>query len=192
LDGLLDAVGDEDDGGLSFKPKCLEILADAFPGHGIQFAEWLVQKQCVRLMDQRLTEGGTLLHAAGKFGWQAMLEAVQMHFVQKISNFFAVVVERQAAHFELDFDIALHRAPGHQRIVLEHDADIGLRPVDRLPIDENVTLAALKKASHHQHHGRLAAARRAQKRDELTRLNVEIGGAEGMYSLRPLTECFLD
>src|SRR5687768_1758159 len=83
LDRLLDTVGDEDDSRAILQPQSLQIAPDAFARHGIELAQWLVEQQHARAVNQGLTEGGALLHAARQFIRIALGEIIELDRAQQ-------------------------------------------------------------------------------------------------------------
>ena len=75
----------------------------------------------------RLAEGGALLHAARQLVRIAVREIRRGGPSAMRPSIRSAWRRVEAAQLELQFDVAADRAPRHQRIVLEHDADVGLR-----------------------------------------------------------------
>ena len=73
---------------------------------------------------------------------------------------------RHALDLEREGDILDHRAPGEGRFFLEHHADRGMRPGDALARDRDLALVVAEQSADHIEQGRLAAAGRADHREE--------------------------
>ena len=82
VDGLVDAVGDEDDGLAGGLPDPQEFVLELFAGLGVQGGERFVHQQDVRLVGEAAGDGHALLHAAGQLVRVAVLEARQPHQVE--------------------------------------------------------------------------------------------------------------
>jgi hypothetical protein len=74
---------------------------------------------------------------------------------------------------EPEADVALDGLPREQRVVLEHHAALGRRAGDRPPVDRDAPGRRRLEAGEQVQHGRLAAARRADDREELALPHVE-------------------
>jgi hypothetical protein len=66
VDGLRDAVGDEEDGGLDAPPQLDEQRLHRIAGLGIERTERFVHQDDARLHDQRARDGHALSHSAGQ------------------------------------------------------------------------------------------------------------------------------
>ena len=134
-------------------------------------------------MNKSLAEGGTLLHAARQFVRIAISEIIELDRADQSIDGRTVLGDRQAAQFDLQFNIAAHGAPGDQGIVLEHDADAGLGRRDDMAADIDLTRRTIEEAGDHQHQGGLTAARGADQRNELAGLHAQARRAESMNRL---------
>src|SRR4051794_40342881 len=121
LDRLLDAVGDEHHCRPPLEPQCLQVDADALARHGVELAQRLVEQQRVRLVDQCLAEGCPLLHAARQLEGLRIGEPTEPNRLDHAGDPFGIALLVEGPELELELDIAAHRAPRHQRVVLEHD-----------------------------------------------------------------------
>ena len=118
------------------------------------------------LNDRAAHDRGALLHAARQFARIASAEAVEADAVRAVRR-----SRRGRALVPLiskgKLDVGVEVAPGQQVGVLEHHADLGVRPVDRLAVEQDLAAGQLVQPRHRPQQRRLAAARRADDRDDL-------------------------
>ncbi len=79
-------------------------------------------------------------------------------------------------HAQPERNVLEHRHVAEQRIVLEHEADLPLARADRRdvePLQHDLPRIRVLEARDHAQQRRLAAAGRAEQRDELTRGEIE-------------------
>src|SRR5262245_32238734 len=74
---------------------------------------------------------------------------------------------RRAARLEAPADVAADRAPGEERVFLEHHAPIRPRADDRAAVNADLPGVARDEAAEDVEQGALAAPARADDRDEL-------------------------
>ena len=70
--------------------------------------------------------------------------------------------------------VLLDVEPGEQRVVLEHDAAIRPRALDRHPVEQHRAGVGLLEAGENIEQGRFPAAARAEQGQKLARLDVEV------------------
>src|SRR5215470_18809268 len=80
---------------------------------------------------------------------------------------------RLAGDLEWESDVIEHRAPGKGGFLLEHHADRRMRSPHDLSRDPHPTVVVADQAADDVEQRRLAAARRADDRNELSRENAE-------------------
>lgn len=122
LDGLLDGVGDQEDGaggGVRVGEQGQQLIAEGLRGQHVQGGERLVHQQHVRLHDQGAGEADALAHPAGELLGVGVLETVQADHVDGPQSPAAALDERYAPCLEAEFDVLLDRQPGHQGEGLE-------------------------------------------------------------------------
>jgi hypothetical protein len=127
----------------------------------------LVEQQNLGTGRQRPYDADALLHAAGQPVWILVLELQQAGEAEERARRGLPAVLALALHLESELDVAAHRLPGKQRVLLEHHAAIGARPVDRLAVDRDRSAGGLEKSGDSVEQGRLAAARWPDDRHEL-------------------------
>src|SRR5262249_30774110 len=88
------------------------------------------------------------------------------------------LVGGDAAQLQRQEDVRGHRRPGHQRRVLEHEADVAPRaPVAVRPFD--APAGDLAEPGDQAQHGALAASGGAEQAEELALADVEVEVPEG-------------
>ncbi len=80
---------------------------------------------------------------------------------------------RDALHLQPERDVVDHALPGKQRVLLEHEAAVGMRPVDDDAVHAHRAACRREVARERAQQRRLAAARRPQQADELARRDAE-------------------
>ena len=75
-------------------------------------------------------------------------------------------------------DILLHRQPGKQRVGLEHQPPVAVRPVDGLAAQQHLAAVRLNQPRDGADQRGLARPRKAQDRDEFAFLDVQVDTAQ--------------
>ena len=101
VDGLVDSVGDEDDGLARGLPDPQQFVLQLLPGLGVQGRKRFVHQQDVRLIGEASGDGHALLHTAGQFVREAVPEPRQSHQVQEFAGFRGPLLPRKAGVFRL-------------------------------------------------------------------------------------------
>src|SRR5262249_32257172 len=83
-------------------------------------------------------------------------------------------------HLEAKFDVLPHGFPGKQRVLLEYHAALGARFSHGLAVDGDGAAGRPQKAGNGIEESGLAATRGADDRDELARLHMDMGVADGL------------
>ena len=118
----------------------------------------------------------TLLLAAGKLARELLLVARESDERQHLADAPSDLVVRDRADAQSVRDVLEDRQVWKQRVVLEHEADVALvrrQPGHVLAVEENPTGVRHFIAGDHAQRRRLAAARRAEQRQEFARLHLE-------------------
>src|SRR5207253_11166436 len=151
-----------------------DLVAHLLAQVGVEVAEWLVEQQDVGLHHDGAGQRHALLLAARELGRVAVAQVTHAHHVEDAVDLVADLSTRQAADLEAEADVLGHRHVGPDRVRLEdhrHAALLrGQRAPgrgDRAPVQLDGALARVEKAGDHAQGGGLAAARRAEQRDEL-------------------------
>ena len=170
-------------------PQRQQVVVELVARDLVERRERLVHQQDLRMRHQRARDRDAHLHAAGEFARIGFLEALQPDQRQHLGRArlrlaLADARERQRQHHVLQ-----RVRPRHQRRVLEHEAEIGLRLAARRmrrgrPVDRAGARRAEARDDAQQ--GRLAAAGRPEQADELAVAQIEIDAADRERAVREL------
>ena len=166
--GLLDVVGDEDEGALGLLRNLQQLLLQLVARHGVERGEGLVHEDDLGFEVQGLGDGYALLHAARELAGVVAAAALQAHLGQGlIAQRLELGLVLDALELEAGLDVALDRFPREELVeVLEdhHAVDAGL--ARGLAVDQDLARVVLK-AGHAAQQGGLAAAAGSQDAEEL-------------------------
>jgi hypothetical protein len=166
-------VGHEDHGLAGLLPDARELCLHQAAGLPIQRAERFVHQQHAGIEGERARDRGALLHAAGKLGGIAVLEAGEADEIdERLCAGFALGA-RQALALQAVEHVFAHRLPRKQREMLEHDAAVGAGTAYRRAVHQDCPGLDRQEAADEIEQGRLAAAGRAQQRQELALANFQ-------------------
>ena len=168
--GFLLVVGDED--GRQPQPllQGAQVAAHADPHLGVEVAERLVEQQHLGLDGDGAGDGDALLLAARKLGRPAVGVGGEADQLQRLGHLGVDLATRQAAFLEAEGDVLGHRHVRPQRVALEHHADVALpwrQAGDVLAVEQHLARLRLGEARDQPQQGGLAAARGAEKGEEL-------------------------
>ena len=121
---LVDAVGDEQDGHAGLLPDPAQLLVEAVARDLVERAERLVHQQDLRVADQRAGDRDALALAAGQLVRIGVGAVLQAHQFQQFVRRAAALAAGAAADLQRQLDVLQRGAPGQQRRVLEHEADV--------------------------------------------------------------------
>ena len=179
---LLLVVGDQDEGdadrALQLAQLDMHVLAQLL----VEGRERLVEQEDLGAHDQRAGEGHALALAAGELVRAAGAEAGQRHHGQRVGD---AAIEGRAVEVLLAqavADIFRHAEVGEDRVGLEDHvgrALVGRDPGHGFAGDGNRAFAGLIEAGEHAQERGLAAAGRAQQREELAGADGERDVVEG-------------
>jgi hypothetical protein len=130
---LLDAVRDEEEHLLRLPPQLQDQLLDLLARQRVECAERLVHQHHLGIARERASEADPLLHAARKLVDRMIGELLEADEAQLVERDAAALVFWRAAHPQAERDVLGDVEPGHQRVLLEHDAALGAGPVTGLP-----------------------------------------------------------
>ena len=143
----------------------------------VEVGKRLIHQQHVRLDDNRAGERDALLLAAGKALRQTVGILRDLHGLQNLVHALLDLFLGQMAVFKAESDVLAH---GHMRengVILENHADVALvrrNIVDDLAVESDGAALDGVKARNHAQQGRFAAAGRAEQREELALLDIQI------------------
>jgi hypothetical protein len=149
------------------QPKKLELQADF--RLGIERAERLIHQHDLRVLREQRRELAALAHTAGKLARVVVLEAAKSHRLDQRADQLGVL---SSLDLQRQCDVASHRLPRKQGVLLEHVAD--LLPATTLRrAQSNLTRLRGDDRRQDVQERALAAAARPDDRDELTVGDVE-------------------
>jgi light-independent protochlorophyllide reductase subunit B len=190
-------VGHEDGGDPQPLLDRPDLGAQRHADLGVQRAQRLVQQQHLRAGGERARQRHPLLLPARELVGIAPAQIGQADQRQHLGHPRLGLRPRHARHLQPETHVLRHRQVGEQRIGLEHHADlalVGTQAGNLAPVDADRPGIGPLEPRDHAQHGRLAAARGAQQRDELALLDPEgeildhPNGAEGLFQMRKLEE----
>ena len=176
--------GDEHHGGAGLRPDFQEILLQLLARLRVERAERLVHEDEDRLAHQRPRDADALLHAAGEFMRIVVRDIAESDETDEMPRKLAPLRHRDAVELERELDIAEHRAPRQQAEVLEHHAGVLARARHRRSFDGDMALVRRDEAGGEPQQRGLAAAARAEQRDELTLAHRRGDAVERHHQLR--------
>ena len=169
---LVLVVGDVDERDLELLLDPLQLDLEVDPQPRVERAERLVEQQHRRLQHERAGERDPLLLAAGELRGAALAEALQSHEVHRLVHAPAPVGLADPLVAQPERDVVRDRLVREERVALEDRVDAPLvrrraRHVDAVEQDR-AGVGPLEPGDQAQRR-RLAAARRAEHREELAR-----------------------
>ena len=173
---LVLVVGDVDEGDAYLRLDALELELHLFAQLEIECAQWLVEQQHARVIDQGASESDALLLAARQHARLASLVAGQLDQGKHVADFPADLRSRHLAPAQAECDVLEHFKMGKEGVVLEDGVDVALvgRTIGHVRVAEvNRARAGRLEAGDHAQGGRFATARWAQHGEELAVLDVE-------------------
>src|ERR1700692_1298225 len=82
--------------------------------------------------------------------------------------------QSEPIHLEAERDVVDHPLPGKQRVLLEHEAAVAMRPIDAFAVDGNLAIAGRHMTRYRPEQGGLAAAGGPEHADELAWRDREV------------------
>src|SRR5437660_6673492 len=147
VDGLLDVVGDVQDGGARLFPEREQLVLHELPRHALAHPT----RELVRVPGLEPGEPGHL---------------------DERSRLPPALGRGHAQLLEPELDVALHRAPRKEGKLLEHHR--GQRPAWRRRLERHLTRRHGKEPGHGVEQRGLAATRRPEQGDELPRAQLKL------------------
>ena len=179
-DRLVDAVGDQQRGRRLLGPDAQQLEVEVLPGHVVERAERLVEQQHRGLERQRARDRDPLPHAARELRRLGVLEAREADQLDQLLD--VGLVDLAAGDLERQLDVlaarcatAAARGPGRRcRARCPCAAPSGV-----LPSTSAVPDGRLLEAREDPQDRGLAAARRAEQREERALVGVQVGVLQG-------------
>ena len=191
---LGDRVRDEHDRRARLRADADQLGLHALARHLVQRAEGLVHQQQRRPAREGAGDRDALLHPARELARAVLGEVGQPDELEQLERLRAPLRLADPVQAERQLDVALHRAPLEQPRRLEGDAVVLVqaRAARRLAVDQHRALARLDEVGDDPQQRRLAAARRADQRDELARRDGQVDVGHGLHRARALAEALAD
>jgi len=193
VDRFFDVVRDEERSLTCLRPDLQELELHHFARLRVQRRERLVEKEHLRVGEERPGEVHALLHAPRqleRIGILETLEADELDLVSRAVDHLSLA--HGALGLDAEDDVAEDRAPREQAGLLEHHGAIGARLRDLAPVEREGSGGDRDEAVDRVEERRLAAARRADDREELAGPHREVDaldrGEEGVRALQPVLD----
>ena len=148
----------------------LDLVAHLLADPRVEIGQRLVEQQDLRVDGKRAAERHALPLTAGERGHLALAEPVEPQHREQLGHSPGDLGAADAPQFQAVTDVLRHRHVRPQCIGLEHHRDVALvgrQPGDIAPADRYLTACHSDETANGAQQGGLAAARRAQKRNEL-------------------------
>ena len=136
-----------------------------------------------------------LAHAPGKLVRVMIGEIGDLAACQPVVGPLAAFGLRDAVNFKTELHVLADRSPGKEQILLQHERDMFVHFDHFLAIDENLAAAGAVEPGRHIQQGRLAAARRANQRDDfgvIDRQRHAFDGGDRLTGSLAVLELFRD
>jgi hypothetical protein len=140
----------------------------------------LVHEQNFGLDDESARNADALLHAPGKFFGISCFETIQTDGINNAERTLAAFDGRRAASLERGFDIFENGEPGEKGEALKNNGNVRRVVADRMAMPVNRARAGGRKTGQHAKQCGFAAARGAEQRNDLARVDGEIGGGNNL------------
>ena len=140
-----------------------KLNAHRFTELGVEIGERLVEKQDVRLHDQRPGNGDPLLLTAGHLIGVAILQSRELHERQSLADLLADDLRGTAPHPETIGHVLVNVHVRKERVFLKYHRripSIGRDTLDLTPCQMDLAAVRLVKPGDHAQDRRLTAARR--------------------------------
>ncbi len=175
----------EEHGGAGLAPQPEKLVTHQESRLLIERAEGLVEKDQPRLHYERAGDANALAHAAREVRRMTGGEIRKANELQGLAYPVVDFGSTYARAAQAERDVLRHVEPGERGVLLEHDADaIGRLTRDSAAFELDLAIGHRGQTGDHFEERRLAAARRADHREELTALDLEIDRTERVQRSR--------
>lgn len=181
--GLVQVVGDEDDGLAQLALKFQELVLDLPADEWVQRREGLVHQHDVGVGREGAGQPDPLSHAAGELVGELVRPLLQAHHAQGVEGTRAPLGLGQAGDLEGVPGVIQHGPVWHEREVLEDHADLvppqlaqrgGLERGEFHPVDLHAAPGGAHQAVEHPDEGGLAGAGEAHHDEDLAGAYLEV------------------
>src|SRR5256886_1694247 len=180
--GLLDVVRDVEDRLSGPLPDEEQLLLHELARLRVERREGLVHQEHRRIHGEGARDPDTLAHAAGELVRVLRLEAGEPRERDVVARPRRALARPDTELLQPELDVRLHGPPREQRELLEDHRGRGL-PGCQLALEADAARARPEEPRDDVEERRLAAARRAEERDELLGVHREAHVAEGLHRL---------
>ncbi len=194
-EGLLLVVGHEQGGDAHHDLDPPDLLAELAAHLGVQRGERLVEQQDAGLDRECPSERHALLLAARHLVRVLVRLVAQAHHVERLLGLALAGGAVHAAQTQAVGHVVARGHVGEQAVRLEHDAHVPLvggHPGDVPAAHQDPALVHLVQAAERPQGGGLAAAGRAEQRDELARGDVDGQALERVHRAVPAVHVLED
>src|SRR5581483_1981586 len=152
--------------------------------------ERLVHQQHLRVYRERPREADALLHAAGELRRVGVLEAAgEADFGECTARRARALARRRAAQEQAELGVLARRRPRHEGEVLEDEARLApSRAADGAAADDDAAAVHRHEAGDAFEKRGLAAAARADQRQELPRLDLDVDIEQRLHGAEALRD----
>src|SRR5882724_4258286 len=168
VDGFINVVSNEKHCSAAIFPEPQHFVLQAHAGEGVECAEWFVEEENFRVIDERACQSNALGHAPGKMMRISIgkcLESDEPHEFVHFISFFA----QNSARNQAGLDIAPNRKPGKQIWILKNEATFRARLVDWVRANQKFARVGKFQTGNESQQGRLAAPAWANERNQFSR-----------------------
>ena len=157
----------------------------------VERAQRLVEQEHLRAVDQRARERHALLLTAGQLARLALVEPFEPDDAEQLARPSLELILRHLLPAEPERDVLEDVQVRKERVALKdgvHLALVGRHARDGLAGDLDRPAVGLLEAADHPQRGRLAAARRAEQREERARGDLERQVVDRQHVAEPLRD----
>ena len=161
----------------------------------IEVGQGLVEQEQLRIAGQGPAHGHTLALTARELGRTAVEQVLDLQHDRDFLDALLARFRRHLAHLQRKTDVVGHGHGRVERVALEHHGDVALgrRHADHvLAAEQELALAGLFQARNDVEQGGLAATRRTDQDEELTRSHFDVDAFEDFDRLVALAENLAD
>src|SRR3974390_797292 len=175
----------------------LHVLIELLARDRVERAERFVHQEHLRVRRQGTGERDALLHAAGEFGHERLLEFLKAHQPQMaFGDVAALGIAQARLALQSEHHVAEYSEAWEYRRLLGHNEARTPRPFDHHPVSDHAALIRLGEAGHDVEQCCFAAAARADEADELAFADAQIHVIERLHRRsrrsEPLRDTFDD
>ncbi len=148
----------------------------------VERAERLVEQEHGGPVDQRARQGDPLALAAGELGRAGLGALGEPDELERLADPPRDLVLGDLAALQPEGDVALDVEVAEERVALEDHVDVALvgrHLLDGLALEQDASLGRDLEAGEHPQRRRLAAARRAEQREELAGGDRQVDRVDG-------------